>query len=149
MQILEQQALILHDLISYKVRLTREKLPGFIRHCLANIDSLGIQPAGRILFTEDDSCEQNMEILIPVRPAPETCDQYQKKNVFRLINAVSARHEGTLDDLNRIEHDLLAYVQKKSYQAITKPYYSIVRLDADRPGSAIIDVYIGVNYNIL
>lgn len=153
MQILEQQTLILHDLISYRVQLLPERLPGFIRHCIENIGSLGMRPAGRILFTDEsaaeDGGEKHLEILIPVSPEPVSSAHYQKKTVFKLINAISARHEGDLSALARIEKELLAYAEKKSYQIITKPYYSIVRLDEDAPGSAIIDIYIGVNYNIL
>ena len=149
MQILEQQTVILHDLISYRVQMPLERLPSFIRHCIESLGSLGMQQTGRILFTGDCGGDQNLEILIPVCPEPVSCEEYRKKEVFRLINAISVRHEGDLSGLAHIEKELLAYAEKKSYQIITTPYYSIVRMDADRPGSAIIDIYIGVNYNIL
>ncbi len=149
MQILEHQTLILHNLISYRIRLDREALPGFIRHCLENIDSLGMQPTGRILFTEDSSRTENIEVLIPVNREPASCPQYENKPVFKLLNAVTARHEGNFSEMDRIEKGLRAYAADKAYQVITKPYYSIVRLDPERPGSAIIDIYLGINSNIL
>ena len=149
LQILEHQAIILHNLISYRTSLARDALPAFIRHCLENIGSLGMEPTGRILFTEDSSRAENMEVLIPVSREPESCPQYENKPVFKLLNAVSARHEGDFADMHRIEEGLRAYAADRDYQVITNPYYSIVRLDPDRPGSAIIDIYLGINSNIL
>ena len=149
MQILEHQTLILHNLISYRTKMKREALPAFIRHSLANIGSLGMVPAGRILFTEDNSQSQNMEVLIPVSQEPAACEEYQNKPIFKLLNAVSARHEGNLADMDKIEQRLRAYANSKAYQIITNPYYSIVRLDPESPGGAIIDIYLGINANIL
>ena len=98
---------------------------------------------------DNSSRAENMEVLIPVNREPESCPQYENKPVFKLLNAVSARHEGDFADMHRIEDGLRAYVADRDYQVITNPYYSIVRLDLDRSGSAIIDIYLGINSNIL
>lgn len=149
MQILEQQSLYLNNLISYKLHAPREKLPLVIRHMQENLDSLRLQPAGKILFTEDQSQYRNIEILIPVNHDFTPQEQYGKKPLFKLINAVSARHEGSFPDAEKTKQKLLDYIREKSYQAITLPYYSVVRLDESNAGSCILDIYIGVNYNIL
>ena len=149
MQILEHQSLYLNNLISYKLHIPREKTPFIIQHILDNIGSLNLQLSGKILFTEDIYQYRNMEILIPVDQKFEACEQYGKKEAFKLINAVSARHEGAFSETERTEQQLLDYIRSKSYQAITPPYYSIVRLDETHVGSCILDIYIGVNYNIL
>ena len=149
MQILEHQSIYLNNLISYKLYVPREKIPDVIRHILENIGSLNLQPTGKILFTEDICQHKNTEILIPVNRDFEPCEQYGKKEIFKLINAVSARHEGVFSDSGKTEQRLLDYIREKSYHMITLPYYSVVRLDPDNPGSCILDIYIGVNYNIL
>ena len=149
MQILEHQSIYMNNLISYKLHMTREKTPSMIRHILKNIGILNMQPSGKIMFTEDDGQYQNMEILIPVDHEFEPCEQYGRKNTFKLINAVSVRHEGDFSETKKTEQKLLDFVKEKSYQMITKPYYSIVRLDDEHIGNCIIDIYIGVNYNIL
>lgn len=149
MQILEHQSLYLNNLVSYKLHIPREKTPFMIRHILDNIGSLNLQPSGKILFTEDIYQYRNMEILIPVNQEFEACEQYGKKEAFKLINAVSARHEGGFSESEKTEQRLLDYIRDKSYQMITLPYYSIVRLDEAHAGSCIMDIYIGVNYNIL
>ena len=149
MQILEQQSLYLNNLISYKLHIQREKLPFMIRHIMENIGSLNLQPTGKLLFTEDIRNDKNMEILIPVDRDFEPCAQYGTKKIFKLINAVSARHEGAFFETEKTEQRLLEYIRNKSYQMITLPYYNVVRLDGTHADSCIIDIYIGVNYNIL
>ncbi len=149
MQILEHQALYQKNLLSYKLHMPREKIPGMIQHVLENIGSLGMQPTGKILFTEDIYQYKNIEILIPVNRDFEACEQYEKKSEFRLINALSARHEGSFSDAENTERKLLDFAKNKFYHIITLPYYNIVRLDPEHPRSCIIDIYIGVNYNIL
>ena len=149
MQILEHQSLYLNNLISYKLHLPRERVPGIIRHILDNLGSLGLQPTGKILFTEDIRQQKNMEILIPVQPDFDPCLQYGKKEIFKLVNAVSARHEGCFAETEKTDQQLLDYIRDRAYQMITRPYYSIVRLDPDDTGSCILDIYIGVDCNIL
>ena len=149
MQILEHQSLYLNNLISCKMHIQREKTPFMIQHIMDNIGSLNLRPSGKLLFTEDICEYRNIEILIPVDHDFEPCEQYGKKDVFKLINAVSARHEGAFSETGKTEQRLLDYIQEKSYQMITLPYYRIVRLDEACASSCIIDIYIGVNYNIL
>ena len=149
MQILEHQSLFLQNLISYKLHLSKENLPFMIKHILKNVDSLGVKISNKILFTEHFSHYQNMEILIPVNTELKQCEQYEQKAVFKLINAVSIRHEGNFSEIEATKQKLLDYTMQKSYQTITIPYYSIVRLDAETLNSCIVDIYIGINYNIL
>lgn len=149
MQILEYQSLYQQNLLSYKLHLPREQVPSVIRHMLNNIESLGIKPAGKIIFTEDIYQYKNIEILIPVDKSFASCEQFEKKAAFRLINAVSARHEGDFSALEKTEQKLLQVIRERACQMITVPYYNIIRLDPENLSSTIIDIYIGINYNLL
>lgn len=149
MQILEHQSLYQKNLISCKLHMPREQIPLMIRHILENISSLGLHPAGRILFTEDIFQYQNIELLVPVEQDFQSCDHYERKLEFKLINAVSVRHEGAFTDIGKTEQKLLGFIREKDYQMITLPYYRIVRLEPECAASCIVDLYIGVNYNVL
>ena len=149
MQILEQQTVILRDLISYRFGMKRDRLPQFITHATENLGNLGVQQNGRVLFTEDNSREQNIELLIPVDGVPEPSPHFAFQPEFRLVHAVSARHEGSFLGMDQTEKKLMDHIAANGGQMITLPYYSIVRLDADSPGSSIVDILIGLNYNIL
>jgi effector-binding domain-containing protein len=66
-----------------------------------------------------------------------------------MINAVKIRHEGLPKDLH-ISYDLLIdYIKKNGYKPITPAYCMVVRCDNEIPSNGIIDIYIGLNSNIL
>jgi effector-binding domain-containing protein len=145
MQILEHQSVFLRNLISYRLHLPREKTPHMLRYIMENIESLGVQLSGAIFFTEDRSQYRNIEILIPVDRELEFCAQYDKKPAFRLLDAVSVRHEGSITEMEKTEQKLLDYAKRKAYEVTTQPYFHFIRTDPDDPEYCIADIYIGVN----
>ena len=112
MQILEQQALYLYDLLSCRIQMPRARLPEMLPRIPEQLGTLGLQQNGRILFTEDPAQERNIEILIPVRGEFASCAQYEKKPVFKLINAVSARHAGSFSALAKTEQQLFEKIDR-------------------------------------
>lgn len=149
MQILEHQSLFFTNVISYRSHLDMEQLPALSEHIRTNVCKLGAQLSGKLVFTENNDDYKNIEILIPVNVELNNCTEYEYKPVFKLINAVSVRHEGGFSNLEKTHQLLVDYIKKKSYQVITAPYYSIIRLEPDDLSNCIIDIYIGTNYNIL
>lgn len=149
MQILEHQSLFFENVISYRSHIDMKQLPALSEHIRTNVCKLGAQMSGKIVFTEKSDDYNNIEILIPVNIELTNCNEYEYKPVFKLINAVSVRHEGVFSNLEKTEEFLMDYIRKKSYQIITAPYYSIIRLEPDDLSNSIIDIYIGTNYNVL
>ena len=87
--------------------------------------------------------------MIPVKGEITPSENYGKKPIFRLVNAVMTRHEGSVSDISRTETALKDYIQKNNYEPITNAYYVVVR-NGDTFGSdCIFEVYIGINYNSL
>ena len=69
--------------------------------------------------------------------------------IFRLINAVMTRHEGSISDISRTEAALKEYIRKNNFEPITNAYYVVIR-NGDTFGSdCVFEVYIGTNYNSL
>lgn len=149
MQILEHQSLCLRNLISCQMNLTPEKLPSMLQYVLKNASGIGITPSNRILVTEHPNESENFEILIPIQSKVAHCDSYTYKEQFKLFNAVLIRHEGDFSILERTKQRLLEYITEKKYQAISEPYYSIVRLSPKNPKSCIIDIYVSISLNVL
>lgn len=145
MQIVEHRSLFFCNLISYKTHIEREKLPELAAHIKQNICRLGVKAADNMIFTLNNSEFRNVELLIPVNETLQSCNEYSFKPVFRLINAVCIRHEGTFNDIEETLRSLFEYIRMRAYEPITAPYYSIIRLDTE----CIIDIYVGTNYNIL
>ena len=140
MQIIENQTLIFYDLLSYRTKVSLGELPGMIKYIRENLDALDIA-------ANTDSGRMDTEILIPVEDEMDSCSEFSFKPEFKLINAVSVRHEGSLALTEETTQRLMDYIDEKEYNPVTKPYYRIIRMESDQ--DCIIDIYVGIEYNIL
>lgn len=153
MQIIEHQDIHLSNLISYSKQIKHSDILKLIRYISDNLHTLDLNQSDRILFTENGQNKEddivNAEILIPVTGTVVKCNEFQYKPIFRLVNAISIRHEGSLTQLSETENILEDFIRNKKYEPITPPYYVIIRNDGDSSVNCIIDIYIGINYNLL
>jgi predicted transcriptional regulator YdeE len=151
MQIIEHQTLNYKNLIAYKTRTRISEIPQLLGYIRGNLHNLGLSSAGRTLFTiKEKGGFRDMidvKVMIPVEGDLESCDEYAHKPIFRLINAVAIRHEGNINDIDDTLNTLRQHISRMAYETITEPYYSVVR--ADSSGDSIIDIYVGINYNVL
>lgn len=148
MQILENRSLYMENMISYKTNLPKEEIPKLAEHICRNVSALGVEPTNKLCFTYSTEDKNDIEILVPVIGDISAHSKYGHKKLFRIINAVTIRHEGSLADIDITEKKLVDYIEDRSYEMITKPYYNIVRLTEDA-ADCIVDIYIGTNYNKL
>jgi len=148
LQILENRSLFMENMISYRTNLPKEDIPKLVDHICRNVSALGVKLTKKICFTYLTDEKNEIEILIPVIGDITDHSEYGHKELFRLINAVTIRHEGSLADIDINEKKLVDYIRKKSYEMITRPYYNIVRL-SENLSDCIVDIYIGTNYNKL
>lgn len=147
MQILEHQYIHLSNLVSYKKIINKNELLNLIDHVSSNIQNLQLSIKDKILFTTSPIKDKlNVEILIPVSEEIHECNNYNIKPIYKLTNAVVIRHEGCFSNLNKTIEELKNYIKKMSYQSITNPYCRVVRKEKN---NMIIDIYIGLNCNIL
>lgn len=93
----------------------------------------------------------DMEILVPIDKPAELSSKYKLKDVFHLMNAVYARHEGNPNSLQNTYNELNQYICEKGLQPITVAYnVNVVDLHAGQStDDMVVDVYIGVNPSIL
>ena len=151
MQIIEKQTLSYRNLVSYKTKTRIKDIPQLLRYIRENLHNLGLASVGRTLFTinNKDVPEEvfDVNILIPVEGEFTSCKEYVHKPVFKLINAVTIRHEGNISGIAYTLETLREHISRKAYETVTIPYYSVVRVD--ETGDSIIDIYVGINYNIL
>ncbi len=151
MQIIENQTLNYKNLIAYGTQTRISEIPQLLGYISENLHNLGLSSVGRTLFTiKEKSGFQDMidvKVMIPVDGELKSCDEYVHKPIFRLINAVTIRHEGNINDIDDTLSTLRAHITRMSYETVTEPYYSVVRTDSS--GDSIIDIYVGINYNVL
>jgi hypothetical protein len=151
--ILENQELHMTNVLSFRRKLTQAELQIEAARIGQFIKDGGYAKAGPSVSATFavDGATMDFELLIPLdKPfvPPEGCTC---KPVFKLVNAISIRHIGNPATLQETLETLIAYIQKKQFQAITSAY-SVTVQDAQTPdmvNQMIVDVYIGVSPNIL
>ena len=93
----------------------------------------------------------DMEILVPIDKKLDLPREYTLKPVFKILNAVYARHTGNPATLQNTYNEMLAFIQQNNLQQITDGYNVQVNdlLPGMTPDDMIVDVYIGVSPNTL
>ena len=93
----------------------------------------------------------DVELLIPLDKSFPVSEPYRFKQVFRLKNAIKIQHKGSLNTSQNTVNELLHYISEHGYTPVTALYNVVIReprgqTDID---NMIVDIYIGVNDNIL
>lgn len=148
MQIIEHQNIQLNNLISYTRNIRHSDILKLTKYITDNLHVLDLTQSDKILFTENhltgEDDRVNTEILIPVNGNITKCDEFQYKPSFNLANAVTIRHEGSLENLSQTENTLKEFIQKKHY-VITTPTYYVIISNNGTISNCIIDIYVGIN----
>ncbi len=150
MQILKNQMLSRNNLVICRKDVENADIFKFIKYASDNIHALDLEVNDNIIFTRHSSDKgQITEMMIPVRGEVTHFGEFEYKPCFKLINAVTIRHEGGLGRIGSTEQKLRNYINESHLEPVTSPYYVIVRGDEQCAEDCIIDIYIGINYNIL
>lgn len=151
MQFIDNQMLMFSNLLSYRTNVQYNDIPRLIEYILSNLNVLDISPSNKVIFTlRGENRKQNdveIEVLIPVNGRLSDVKMYDFKAFFKLMNAVSVRHEGDFSLIPNTKDGLLRYIEQKNYEPVTEPYYRVIRQGTEN--DCIIDIYIGINSNIL
>jgi effector-binding domain-containing protein len=93
----------------------------------------------------------DMEFLVPMDKKVNLPNEYKLKERFYLVNAIYTRHTGHPNLLKDTYNGLMDYIQKNNLQQITPAYNVQVNELSNGQGieQLIIDIYIGINPNIL
>lgn len=148
MEIIEKQYLSVESLLSYKTRSTYGRLGKLIDHISKSLELLEFEQIGNIIFSlkentyDTDETILDLEFLVPVDKKFKSNEFYVYKPEFKIFNAVKARHIGTYDTLINSRNKMQKYLSQKCYQPITDFYYYI-------NGSNLVDIYVGINGNIV
>lgn len=151
MNIITEQWFEQRDLLSYKTRVERDRLPDLIAYVQKNIDSVGLCAVGDIIFSVEEEVSEpdisivNVELLVPVNKNFRSSSRYVFKPVFRLENAVLVKYCGQFDKLYDAHRKLSEYLVCNRMQPITKIYHVLRSLRED---NGVIDMFVGVNGNV-
>ena len=91
----------------------------------------------------------DIEFLIPINKKISESSAFKFKPVFKLVNAVKIRHEGSMKLIERAEHTLDEYITQNAMQPVTPVYYLFIQSTEYDNEDNIVDLYKGISENIL
>lgn len=152
MEITEKQLIDVKSVLSYRTRVLDSDLRNLVEFVSENIDALNLNINGNIIFSVFDTDTAgdleyiNIEVLVPVSDYFKSNSKYVYKPYFRIENAVKLRHYGKYSDLKKSRSLIYEYLEENKLTPITNVYYKVIDNDSS---SSVIDLYIGINSNIL
>ena len=88
-------------------------------------------------------------MLIPIDKSIDSTDKFVFKNQIKIVNAVVATYKGHPVGLQDACIQLNQYIMEHRLQPITVGYNVTKKTDILSPENTEIDVYVGINPNIL
>lgn len=155
--ILEKQELRLENVISLRKMMTQQEIPVEMKRLGDYIKEKGAEKNGPVITStfgvEQNGLEQvlDMEILVPLNKEIDSQKEYKFKKSFYLTNALKATHFGSPAMLQNTYNDLNRYIQEKCVQPITTAYNVTIKeiTDPSNMDEVVVDVYVGINPNII
>ncbi len=148
------RTLNMENVLSLRKKITQEEMQKEMAKIGQFFEENGIKKSGYIATTTysiDSDGKLDIEILVPMDKLVELPPEYRLKPVFKLVNAIYARHEGNPANLQNVYNEMMEFIKENNLQQITTGYNVTVKDSslAMSMGEIVIDVYIGVSENIL
>ena len=150
-EIKEKQELKAEKLLSFRGKAGQAELEAISRDMQNVITTQGAKAVGSAI-TATFAMENGMldiEILVPVDKPMESVGKYYYKEQLHIVNAVVAVYKGHPAGLQEAVEKLNQYMLDKQLQPITVGYNVTKRMDMLAPENTEIEVYVGINPNIL
>lgn len=155
--ITENVTLEMENVLSFRGKVTQQQINEIAKEIERMIRENAAQKNGAsvsVTFAVDRSGSEpliDIEFLTPLNKRFDVRRPYQFKPKFRLKNAVKIRHAGSPATLQNAANELMRYISEHGFTPVTAGYNVTVRepKDAADINNMIVDIYIGVNDNIL
>ena len=155
MHIFKNQILQYENVLSYRTEIPISDLNSMIIFIQENTDALNLKICGNIAATVHGEKTisglkmSDIEFLIPIDKKIKENSAFKFKPLFKLVNAVKLRHEGSLSKIKESEYILNEYISQNALQSVTQIYYLFIQSTEYDNGDNIVDIYKGINENIL
>lgn len=150
-EIKEKQELSVKNLLSFRGKVNQAQLEAINKDMQNTIVKLGAKPMGNAITAtfaiEND--KMDVEILAPIDKHVESVGDYIYKEQLHIVNALKAVYEGHPTGLQGAIESLNQYMIDKRMQPITAGYNVTKKIDMLAPENTKIEVYVGINPNIL
>ncbi|MCM1315471.1 MAG: hypothetical protein NC205_03880 [Prevotella sp.] len=150
MQIIQNQFLCCNNLLSYKTRVSENRVFALFDHMEKSAEILNMEITGDIIFTINETIKSEskkifgIEVLLPVASEFESNEHYVFKPKIRIENALKTQCVIDADNIDRIKEEIVIYMLRNQLKALTDFYYVV-----SNRRQQIVDIYVGINGSIL
>ena len=156
-EIAENESLEMTNVLTYRGKITQQQsaiiskeMNDIISANNAQKTMIGVSATYEIINSGSETI-MDVEIMYPLDKYIDVTSPYKIKPIFRLKNAVRIRHEGNPVTIQNTVNELMQYISTHGLTPIT-PGYNVTIKEPKNPSdidSMIVDIYVGVNDNIL
>lgn len=150
-EIKENQEFELKNILSYRGKVCPNQMESLGKDMEAKINEVGAKrlnyPVTAIFGVEGEKID--VEILMQVDRKIEDIGEYIFKEKIKIVNAVMICYKGDPKGLQKSCDELNQYILEKRLQPITAGYNVTQKIDPINIDNTEINVYVGINPNIL
>lgn len=150
------QEVLFENLLSYRIKVKSSEVNSQFNKFKSFLEQNRVVRKGPLITTVHNvdqipqEPELDIELLVPVECGTDIPKEYKIKSKFRLVNAISARHQGERRGLEAISKSLLDYISNNQLVQITSVYFVYLSDDFSQVNNdPVVDVYIGVSPCVL
>lgn len=150
-EIKKGQELEVRNVLSFRGKIKQKELENIGKDMELKVNGMGGKRAGNPI-TVIHSVEKNIldfEILLPVDKILGNIGEYQFKERIKIVNAVVASYKGNPEGIEKAFNELNQYIMTNNLQPITAGYNVTLHMDTLDIDNTKIDIYVGINPNIL
>lgn len=151
LEIKENQELYIESLLSYRGKIKQSCLENVGKEMEKYIQSVGAKWIGNPIIAtysvEGDVVD--VELLVPVDRYIESYGEFVFKKQLKIVNAVVAQYKGNPVGLQSVCNQLYQYILEHKMQPITAGYNVTLKTNIMDLENTEINVYVGINPNIL
>lgn len=150
MDIKEHQVFESHNLIACEGTYYNHEIDSVISRMKREIKEQNAKKVGPIISTtlaayKGEEAKFDILIMIPIdKPITIKDEEFEFRPAFKIENAVTIRHTGTLEELLNTGNYLLGYIQANNLQPCTTGYNVAIKEADDRFDTMVVDIYIGI-----
>ena len=151
LEIKENQELNIVNVLSYRGEIKQAEIENVGKEMENYIQDAGVKRVGNPITATYalDGDSLDIELLMPIDKGIDSSDKFVFKNQIKIVNAVVACHKGHPKGLQETCNQLNQYIAEHKLQPITVGYNVTKKTDLLNPEKTEIDVYVGINPNIL
>lgn len=150
-EIKTNQELEVNNILTFRGKVKPQELDSIVKDMELKMKDVGIERVGKPITATYamDNEGVDVEVLLPINKSMGNIGIYKFKERIKIVNAVLLSYKGNPAGLQNACNELNRYMAENQLQPITVGYNITKHIDTINVENTEIDVYVGINPNIL